>query len=126
MRAIYQVYLIIAECSPLKTWSVRRSREVVRFNYELWTMHYALMEAPALMYLLFFCLIKLDAVGQKNKKYVLLSKIFLSQFSVFPGYDFANVVQFVKGSHRSEVIDVEVANLVAHLTQHRVIELEER
>ena len=32
---------------------VRRSREVVRFNYELWTMHYALMEASAL---LFFCL----------------------------------------------------------------------
>ena len=29
---------------------------MVRFNYELWTMHYALMEASALMYLLFFCL----------------------------------------------------------------------
>jgi len=29
-------------------------------------MHYALMEAPALMYLMFFCLIKLDAVGQNS------------------------------------------------------------
>ena len=95
--------------------------------------------------------IKANAVGISTKEtctYVLLSfiqthkNIFLSfcrkianfcvrivsknPVLIFSSDDFAYIVQFVERRHRGEVVDVEVANLVAHLAQYGVVELEER
>ena len=40
--------------------------------------------------------------------------------------DFANVVEFIERLDRSEVVDVEMQNFVAHGFEHRIVELKKR
>ena len=39
--------------------------------------------------------------------------------------EFLNIVESVEGLNGGEVVDVEVCQSVSHLSQHRVVELEE-
>ena len=46
-------------------------------------------------------------------------------FVLFAGYNLLYFVEFIKSFYGSEVVDVKTDNLVAHLTEDRVIQLEE-
>lgn len=52
-------------------------------------------------------------------------QIRLNCFTLFSGYDFLDVVEFIERFEGREVIDVETKYLIPHLTEHWVIELEE-
>lgn len=41
-----------------------------------------------------------------------------------PCYDCLDLVELVESSHGGQGVDVGVENLVAHLAQHRIVELE--
>lgn len=44
----------------------------------------------------------------------------------FAGDDGADVVEFVECRHRGKVVDVDVDDFIADLSEHRVVELEKR
>ena len=44
----------------------------------------------------------------------------------FAGDDGADVVKFVECRHRGKVVDVDVDDFIADLSEHRVVELEKR
>ena len=46
-------------------------------------------------------------------------------FVLFTGYNLLYFVELVEGFYGSEVVDVKTDNLIAHLTEDRVVELEE-
>lgn len=52
-------------------------------------------------------------------------QIRLNCFTLFSGYDFLDVVKFVEGFEGGEVVDVEAEDLIAHLAEYGIIELEE-
>ena len=52
-------------------------------------------------------------------------QIRLNCFTLFSGYDFLDVVEFVEGFERGEVVHIETEDFIADLAQYRVIKLEE-
>ena len=60
----------------------------------------------------------------KYKPFLLLTKKSKKKSGLFKSGQFLDVVQFIQGFQRGEIIDIEVFDFVADLFEHRVVELE--
>ena len=69
--------------------------------------------------------------NDKRSGYLQLKSLYVRETTSPPGgaslsgEDGADVVELVEGRHGGEVVDVEVEDFVAQLSEHRVVELEE-